>query len=34
MTTKKNSLIIGGIAVLVVGGAFIAGPLLNDYFGG
>lgn len=34
MTAKKNTLIIGGIAVLVVGGAFIAGPLLNDYFGG
>lgn len=34
MTTKKNSLIIGGIALLVVGGAFAIGPLLNDYFGG
>lgn len=34
MTTKQNTLIIGGVALLVVACAFIAGPLLNDYFGG
>lgn len=34
MTSKQRTLLIGGIAVLIVGAAFIIGPLLEKNFGG
>lgn len=32
MVTKNNSIVIGGIAILVVAGALVVGPVLNDAF--
>lgn len=33
MTSKQKTLLIGGISVLIAGGALAAGPLLENYFG-